>query len=66
MELAGARATCRACMTADRGGARLSTKHGVILRGEGRATLTGTTARVTVDHRRATWWTGDELSSIRT
>jgi hypothetical protein len=63
MELAGARATCRACITADRGGPRLKTKHGVLASGEGTAALEGDRAVIAIDYRRTTWWRGDEVSS---
>jgi hypothetical protein len=60
MVLAAAASGSRACVTAERSRARLNSKHGILLTGDGHARLDGPAARVTLDARRTTWWTGEE------
>ena len=62
--LAGAASGSPACVTAERSRYRLESKRGVLLRGDGHARLDGGVARVTVDTRRTTWWTGEEGRTI--
>ena len=62
--LAGAASGSPACVTAERSRYRLESKRGVLLRGDGHARLDGDAARVTVDTRRTTWWTGEEGRTI--
>ena len=63
MELAGALATCNACITADRGGPRLKSKRGVVVSGTGTAVLSDDEALAVVDWRRTMWWRGDDVRS---
>jgi nitroimidazol reductase NimA-like FMN-containing flavoprotein (pyridoxamine 5'-phosphate oxidase superfamily) len=66
MALAGAASGSAACVTAERSRYRLKSKQGLLLRGDGHARLAGdrSTARVTLDARRTTWWMGEEGRTI--
>ncbi len=66
MILAAAASGSPACVTAERSRHRLSSKQGILLLGRGHARLAGDgpAARVTVDVRRTTWWSGEERHTI--
>jgi hypothetical protein len=64
MVLAAAASGSPACVTAERSRYRLKSKQGLLLTGDGHARLDGSTARVTLDARRTTWWMGEERHTI--
>jgi hypothetical protein len=66
MILAAAAAGSPACITAERSGNRLKSKHGLLVSGDGHARRAGDApfARVTLDVRRTTWWTGEERHTV--
>jgi hypothetical protein len=67
LALAGALPEGPACLTSARNSYRMNDKIGILLRGEGRATLTGDgTARVTLAPTRVTHWRGKTARTLPT
>jgi hypothetical protein len=65
MSLVGASRSGPAALTVDAGGYRLSSKYGVMLRGNGTAGVAGPTALVALPADRITYWRGAESGTLR-
>jgi hypothetical protein len=66
LALAGGLPAGPACITAQRARYRLKSKQGVLLSGEGTATVDGEVANLAVGPGRMTWWVGDDRTAVVT